>query len=119
MTPVSEKAFAVMAVCPEANKYYGISVDPQGRGAYKFVWAFKIDRERAKREGYDSCRVHGSVEIDTEYPGCPYCKTKQFLFCSCGTVVCWHGEKVMMCPSCGAKGDVSYVSSVDLHGGGY
>ncbi len=27
MTPVSDKAFAVMAVCPEAKKYYGITVD--------------------------------------------------------------------------------------------
>lgn len=27
MTPVSDKAFAVMAVCPEAKKYYGITVE--------------------------------------------------------------------------------------------
>lgn len=119
MTPVSDKAFAVMAVCPEAKKYYGITVDYLRKGAYKFVWAFKIDKDKAKREGYDSQRVHGSVELDSEYPGCPYCKSKQFIFCSCGAVMCWHGQRVVTCPSCGQTGEVSSVSSVDLHGGGF
>ena len=119
MTPVSDKAFAVMAVCPEANKYYGITVDYLRKNAFKFVWAFKIDKDKAKREGYASQRVHGSVELDTEYPGCPYCKSKRFIFCSCGTVMCWHGQRVVTCPSCGQTGEVSSVSSVDLHGGGF
>ncbi len=119
MTPVSDKAFAIMAVCPEAKKYYGVTVDFLRRGAYKFVWAFKIDKEKAKREGYDAQHVHGSVELDAQYPGCPYCKSKQFLFCSCGAVMCWHGQKVVTCPSCGQTGEVSSVSSVDLHGGGF
>lgn len=122
MTPVSDKALAVMAVCPEAKKYYGITVDYLRKGAYKFVWAFKIDKDKAKREGYDSQRVHGSVELDSEYPGCPYCKSKQFIFCSCGAVMCWHGQRVVTCPSCGQTGEVSSVSSVssvDLHGGGF
>lgn len=38
MTPVSDKAFAVMAVCPEAKKYYGITVDYLRKGAYKRVF---------------------------------------------------------------------------------
>ncbi|MDE5849621.1 MAG: hypothetical protein K2H38_05725 [Muribaculaceae bacterium] len=119
MTPVSDKAFAIMAICPEAKKYYGITVDLLRKDAYKFVWAFKIDKEKATREGYASRRVHGSVELDTEYPGCPYCKSYQNVFCSCGAVVCWHGERVFHCPECGQTGEVSTVSSVDLHGGGF
>lgn len=118
MTPVSDKAFAIMAVCPEAKKYYGITIDYLRKNAYKFVWAFKIEKDKAKREGYDSQRVHGSVELDAEYPGCPYCKSKQFIFCSCSAVMCWHGQHVVTCPFCGQTGKVSSVSSVDLHGGG-
>lgn len=117
MTPVSDKAFAVMAICPEAKKYYGITVDYLRKNAYKFVWAFKVDKDKAKREWYASKRVYGNVEPDSEYPGCPYCKSKHFIFCSCGSVMCWH-ERIVTCPSCGQTGEISLVSSVDLHGGG-
>lgn len=119
MTPLSNKAFAVMAVCPETRKYYGVTVDEIRRGAYKFVWAFKIDKEKAKREGYDSQSVHGSIELDSDFPGCPYCKGKQFLFCSCGAVMCWHGQRTITCPNCGQTGEVTTASSVDLKGGGF
>lgn len=119
MTPVSDKAFAIMAVCPEAKKYFGVTVDFLREDAYKFVWAFKIDREKAQREGYASRRVHGSVELDSEYPGCPYCKSKDFVFCSCGAVICRHGQRIMTCPSCGRTGVITSVSSVSLRGGGF
>ena len=119
MTPVSNNAFAVMAVCPESKKYYGITVDFLRSNVYKFVWAFKIDKDKAKREGYDEQRVHGSVELDSEFPGCPYCKSKQFIFCSCGAVICWHGKPFVTCPSCGQKGFVSVASLVNLIGGGF
>lgn len=118
MTPVSERAFAVMAVCPETSKYYGITVDFLRENCYKFVWAFKIDKDKARREGYDSRRVHGGIELDAEFPGCPYCGSKKYIFCSCGAVVCWHGKRFMTCPACGQKGLVSAVSSVSLRGGG-
>lgn len=119
MTPVSDEAFAIMATCPKHKKNYGITVDYIGRNAYKFVWAFKIDREKAKREGYDTRQVHGSVELDSEYPGCPYCKSKRNVFCSCGTVVCWNGESVITCPSCGQRGEISAAESVSMKGGGF
>lgn len=117
MTPISDDAFVIMAICPEAKKHYGITVDLMDSNKYKFVWAFKIDKNKAHREGYDSKRVHGSVELDDNYPGCPYCKAKQYVFCSCGTVICWNGEKVIKCPTCGACGEVSSVETVDLNGG--
>ena len=89
MTNLSNDAFAIIAQCPEAgNKCFGITVDSLGINKFKFVWAFKIDKDKAKREGYDIKKVHGSVELDEDYPGCPYCHSKKFLFCSCGTILC-------------------------------
>jgi hypothetical protein len=119
MTNLSDEAFAVMAVCPETKKYYGITVDYLSRNSFKFVWAFKVDPEKAHREGYDTKSVSGSVTLDDDYPGCPYCKSKQFIFCSCGAIICWHGQKVVTCPKCGASGEVTSVSSVNLKGGGF
>lgn len=119
MTPVSDKAFAIMATCPKQNKHYGITVDYLRPNAFKFVWAFKIDRDKAKREGYDSRQVQGSIDLDSEYPGCPYCKSRQNVFCSCGAVLCWNGESVINCPVCGQRGEVSMVDSVSMRGGGF
>lgn len=119
MTPISDNAFAVISYCPEAKKTYGISVDPIAKMRFRFVWAFKIGAEQAHREGYDSKTVTGSVELDNSFPGCPYCKSKQFLFCTCGAVMCWHGQSVVTCPKCGLTGEVSTVTNVNLKGGGF
>ena len=35
-----------MAVCEETKKPFGITVDYVGSRRYKFVWAFKIDKEK-------------------------------------------------------------------------
>lgn len=99
MTPISDDAFVIMSICPEAKKHYGITVDHMGSNKYKFVWAFKIDKDKAQREGYDSKRVHGSIELDDNYPGCPYCKAKQYVFCNCGTVTC-IGETLYLRKKC-------------------
>ena len=119
MTPVSDKAFAVMAVCPEAKKYYGITVDYLRKNAYKFVWAFKIDKDKAKREGYASQRVHGSVELDAEYPGCPYCRTKDFVVCNCGKLNCHNGNGThFTCNWCGLSGTLGSYDGAGFGSGG-
>ena len=66
MTGLSDKAFATMAVCKETKRPFGITVDYIGPRHYKFVWAFKIDKDKAHREGYDEHTVTGSVELDSE-----------------------------------------------------
>ena len=120
MTPLSDEAFAVMAMCSIAKKPFGITVDKIGFGQYKFVWAFNIDQEKAHREGYDSQTVHGGVTLDSNYPGCPHCGSKDFYTCgSCGCVVCYHGEEAVSCPKCGFSGTITKVDSIDLKGGGY
>lgn len=119
MTTLSNKAFAIMAVCEETKQPFGITIDFIGPRRYKFVWAFKIDKERAHREGYDEHSVTGSVELDPDYPGCPYCGTKQFYICRCGKIVCYHGEESVTCPACGQSGVITEVREINLNGGGY
>lgn len=119
MTTLSDKAFAIMAVCEETKQPFGITVDYISSRRYKFVWAFKIDRDKAHREGYDEHMVTGSVELAPDYPGCPYCGSKQFYICSCGRIICYHGEKVVTCPACGQRGELTEVSEINLKGGGY
>ena len=119
MRRLSDRAFAIMAVCEETKRYYGITVDEDGWDQYRFVWAFKMDKDQGKREGYDTKRVTGSVVIDDEFPGCPYCGTKDFYICQCGKIVCYHGQSRVTCPDCGLSGTLKKVEKIDLHGGGY
>lgn len=119
MTSLSDEAFAVMAVCENTKMPFGITVDRIGNRQYKFVWAFKIDREKAHREGFDVHSVTGSVSLDSEYPGCPYCGSKQFYICSCGKIVCYHGQQIATCPECGASGELSSVNEISMKGGEY
>lgn len=56
ITRISKKAFAIVAECPNEKKPYGITVDPISDKEFKFVWAFKISREGASREGFDKRR---------------------------------------------------------------
>ena len=80
MTELSDKAFAIMAVCEETQKTFGITVDYISQRHYKFVWTFKVDKGKAHREGYDSKTVTGSVELDPNYPGCPSVEVKNFIY---------------------------------------
>ena len=119
MRKLSERAFAIMAVCEETKRYFGITVDEDGWDQYRFVWAFKIDKDKGKKEGYDSKTVTGSVTLDDEYPGCPYCGEKRFYICQCGKIVCYHGQERVTCPNCGQSGTLERVERIDLKGGGY
>ena len=60
------------------KKPFGITVNPQN-GCYAFKWAFKINPDQAKREGYDKTSVRGAVMYDPEFNGCPHCGSKLYL----------------------------------------
>ena len=120
ITRLSKKAFAIVAECPNEKKPYGITVDPISEKEFKFVWGFRISRESASREGFDKKKVHGSIQYDVNYKGCPYCGSKSFYICGkCGTVVCYHGEKEVTCPVCGYHSGGQEANEFDLSGGGY
>ena len=123
ITPISKKAFVTLAACEKTKNSFAITVDPKGgslfhRPELKFVWAFKIDKEKAHRERFDANHVKGMITFDDNYPGCPYCQTKLVWICSCGTVVCWHGQKIATCPNCKWSGELEYADSFRLSGGG-
>ena len=119
MSKLNENAFAIMAMCEETKKPFGITVNPQ-QGCYAFTWAFEINPEQAKNEGFDQTSVHGAVTYDPDFNGCPYCGSKQFYICNrCKKVVCYHDEEVVTCPNCGNSSSLSPEEAVDLSGGGF
>ena len=120
ITPLSKDAFVTMAMCEECKKPFGITVDKVSNRLFKFVWSFKIDVDKAHREGYDATHVRGDVTEDARYPGCPHCGSKQWYICTnCSTIVCYHGQSYVTCPKCGTSGEITSVEEIDLKGGSY
>lgn len=120
MAQLSDEAFAIMAVCEETKKTFGISVDPCGHNTYAFHWAFKIKDGQAAREGFDKTHVRGSIMFDKNFNGCPHCGSKSFYLCQhCGRIVCYHDQEYVTCPNCGYSSTLSAVEEVDLQGGGF
>ena len=96
------EANIVLSKCNVHNRTFGIRVEKRGNDWHR-TWAFKINDEKAKREGYDKTSITGSFPAIPEYPGCPYCGEKHnFIRCSCGKMSCWKpGQKKGACHWCG------------------
>ena len=119
MSKLSDKAFAVMAMCEETKQPFGITVDPKD-GYCVFSWAFKIKPEKASREGCGKNHIKGGVMYAPDFNGCPYCGSKSFYICAkCGKVICYHEQEFVTCPNCGSASSVRPQESVDLSGGSY
>jgi len=118
---------ANVMLCKCDNKHtFGIRVEKRGDDWVR-TWAFKIDEDRAKSEGYDSVKLTGTFEPVDKYPGCPYCGEKGLVFCNCGGINCSSGlsqEKidgetvgVITCNWCGETGAVEAADILDAQVG--
>ena len=102
------EAVVVLCKCGEVHKTYGIRAEKKAANSWLFTWAFPIRDASAKREGYDKTSVGGNIQCAEDYPGCPYCKQRSFIFCSsCGHINCHvlHGDS-FTCEWCGTKGTI-------------
>lgn len=116
-TKLKKNAFAVSAICGKYRKPYGFTVNPEHYGG-TMVWAFPMKKGQAKREGYESRSVSGTIDTAPDYNGCPYCGAKNVWFCYCGAIVCFDGKWIQTCPKCGWHGELVEAESVTAKGGG-
>jgi len=84
------------------------------------VWSFKLDERRAKSEGFEQQSVNGGIVLEPDFPGCPYCGAKTFVFCGkCGAISCYDGHGTSTCPKCGFVSRVEVADSFNIKGGSY
>lgn len=68
----------------------------------------------------DLTAVQGNLFYTEEYPGCPFCGTKNFVMCNkCHKISCWNGESRLECPWCGndMNNIVTATEKFNLSGG--
>jgi hypothetical protein len=112
-------ATVVLGKCPKTKQLYGMRVEQRGKDWVR-TWAFPVDEQKAKHEGFEANKVTGSMNAVDDYPGCPHCGTSGFVLCSCGKISCWSNEETKFtCPWCGQSGEVTAAESFDVKGGGY
>ena len=100
---------AVIAVskCTTHKHTFGIRFEKASRD-WTYTWAFPIKEKTALREDYDKTSIKGRLIQGCEYPGCPFCGTKGFFYCSCGKLNCWNGISInATCQWCGNSGTLS------------
>lgn len=112
-------ATVICAKCNRNGKLFGIRTEKKNKG-WTFTWAFPMSPESIVSEGYDKTIINDSIETDSSYPGCPYCKSKSFVRCGCGKINCYDGESAqIICKFCGEKGTVTSGPWGVVYGGGY
>ena len=120
MKETMNQATVVMAKCRRSKQPYGIRMEKKRDGVWYCTWAFKLSERAAANEGYGGTLVSGRVDLDAEYPGCPYCGAMGWFSCgSCGKLTCNSGEIHVTCSWCNMSGECSAAESFDLKGDGY
>jgi transcription elongation factor Elf1 len=117
------KANVILCKCPHSKGIFGIRIEQRNTDWVR-TWAFKVDSDKAKREGFDKTKITSSMPVDDKYPGCPYCGSMEIAQCGCGKLFCWHSkaeketlQKRAVCPWCGQEGDYSTVEKLEFSGG--
>jgi hypothetical protein len=116
-------AKVVLCKCPKnhdgekASRLFGMRIEEQNRDWIR-TWAFKIDAEKAHREGFDDEVTRGTMQPSSDYPGCPYCGTMGIAQCECGKIFCaTTGKTTLTCPWCGQTGEYHSVDKINVQGG--
>ena len=113
------EAIVIVAKCSKTGKLYGNRVEKKSDGKWHFTWAFKLNQDIIKKEGYDKSTIVGSMVNDESYKGCPYCGNPDWLYCeTCGKMNCYDGEKkYQVCNWCNANLFVYNPERYKLKGG--
>lgn len=113
------EATIALCKCKESKKTYGVRFERVEKGKWKYTWAFPINEDAARREGYNGTTITGIVEPDDKYPGCPYCGAKYFIVCSCGKLNCnISTDDTFTCEWCGITGALVEEFELNIKSGG-
>ena len=94
----------IIQKCSSNKRLLGVRTQKMEDGDWWRTWAFAMNERQAKREGYDTTPVQGSLRETEEFPGCPYCSAHSFAQCPiCHKRLCWNGESHVCCPWCSAE----------------
>ncbi len=111
----------ILAKCSKKKKTFGIRNEKREDGKWHQTWAFPVDEDKAKREGFESNVLSGEFVIEDDY-ACPHCGSTKWTQCgSCNKIYCDDTKigDVSKCPWCGHSGRLVQGDTFDIKGGGF
>lgn len=113
------EATVILQRCGKSGRTFGVRCEKMQDGEWHRTWAFPIDENRARHEGYDKTEIKSHLPATDDYPGCPYCGCQgAFYDYNCGKISCYYGEKVFTCPWCSnTYNAVTTTEKMSLSGG--
>jgi len=100
-------AVIVMARCRTTRRSFAIRFEETHAGHWIADWAFALQEDVSRKEGYDQTTIAGSFAFHQEYPGCPHCHADSIVKCGCGKTACWNQQSTTFtCPWCGGTGEI-------------
>ena len=104
-SPANRRVVVFTALCSVTRKVFGVRLENIQKDRWIADWAFAINADVAKREGFDKTTIQGTFSLSDKYPGCPHCKQQWIAACSCSALTCaMLGIEIIKCPSCGQTG---------------
>lgn len=123
----------MLAACTKVGKPYVLLFKPNNDGTMSCIG----DEPLPEGAGFDPNDFNGQMGREEviakggflmdQYQGCPYCGSRQYALCSCGTAMCTGGlrrgllRSTLKCPVCGNEGTVDkrpVTRGVQYGGGG-
>jgi hypothetical protein len=115
---IKMEARIALCKCKEGKNIYGVRFEKSEDG-WKYTWAFPVKEATAKREQYDKTKIMGQIVPDNGYPGCPFCRTRDFVICNCGKLNCHNGnDSHFTCNWCGLSGTLGSYDGSGFGSGG-
>ena len=117
-----QEATVLIDKCGECRKMYGIRTEKRDVDEWYCTWAFPIEEKHARNEKYTDNKVVGSIYMDEDYPGCPYCGGESWVQCGeCDSLTCWGHEREMenpefTCAWCDHTSEVVSADTFELNG---
>lgn len=104
--------FIASGKCSVSKKLFGLRLEEKEPQSWSVDWSFPIKEKSAIREGYSNNIIEGEFFFSENYPGCPYCESKNMFLCSCGKIACFNSTKAKVsCPWCNSSGEISGIAS--------
>ena len=103
---IKMEARIALCKCKEGKNIYGVRFEKSEDG-WKYTWAFPVKEATAK------------IVPDNGYPGCPFCRTRDFVICNCGKLNCHNGnDSHFTCNWCGLSGTLGSYDGSGFGSGG-
>ena len=114
--PPPKKGAIIYGACATSARPLGVRFENRG-GNWVLHWSFRADSTAIQSATQQAINMT-NLTVAEVFRGCPYCSNHEFVFCDCGSSVCWDGESTtLFCTICHTEGQLGSIDNLDAGSG--